>query len=83
MRRILAGSAPHMEVLGHHYAFGKPKHTYVPAESAAQSPLATAMDRMTSEEVREMSRLMTKMRGIQQQALARPAPPSSTESRPR
>jgi hypothetical protein len=27
MQRLEAGKAPHMEVLLHRYAFGKPKHT--------------------------------------------------------
>jgi hypothetical protein len=37
-RRILAGTAPHMEVLLHHYAFGKPTHKYVaPAPAPRQN----------------------------------------------
>jgi hypothetical protein len=52
-RRILAGTAPHMEVLLHHYAFGKPTDKYVePAPPAP--PEAELKSRMTKEEHREM-----------------------------
>jgi hypothetical protein len=53
VRRIEAGKAPQMEVLLHHYAFGKPKHTYVEPAPARQSALEQALERMTSKEVCE------------------------------
>jgi hypothetical protein len=62
-RRILAGTAPHVEVLLHHYAFDKLTHKYV-----APAPAAPAedelMSRMTIEDLREMYELWTKMREI-------------------
>jgi hypothetical protein len=74
-RRILAGTAPHMEVLLHHYAFGKPTHKYV-APAPAAPPEDELMSRMTSEEQREMYELLTQIREIQQAAAARSAAPA-------
>ena len=48
VQRIEAGKAPQMEVLLHHYAFGKPKHTYVEPAPARQSALEQALERMTA-----------------------------------
>jgi hypothetical protein len=71
-RRILAGTAPQMEVLLHHYAFGKPTNKYTePAPPAP--PEAELMSRMTKEERRQMYDLVTKMREIREAAAARPA----------
>jgi hypothetical protein len=71
-RRILAGTAPHMEVLLHHYAFGKPTDKYVePAPPAP--PDRELRSRMTKEELREMRGLLIRLREIRQAAGARPA----------
>lgn len=81
-RRILAGTAPHMEVLLHQYAFGKPTDKYVePARPAP--PDRELLSRMTIEELREIRGLATRRREIEQAAAARtaalPAPaPRST-----
>jgi hypothetical protein len=53
-----------MEVLLHHYAFGKPTHKYV-APAPAAPPEAELMSRMTIEDQRETNELWTKMREIQ------------------
>jgi hypothetical protein len=69
-RRILAGTAPHMEVLLHHYAFGKPTNKYV-----EPAPPAPPQADLTREEAREIYDLATRMRAIQQAAAARSAAP--------
>ena len=54
-RRILAGMAPHMEVLLHHYAFGKPTHKYVapaPAPPARTRAIVADADRGAARDVR-------------------------------
>jgi hypothetical protein len=82
-RRILAGTAAHMEVLLHHYAFGKPMHKYV-APAPAAPPEAELMSRMTIEEQRETYELLTKIREIKEAAAARSAaPPASHLTSPR
>jgi hypothetical protein len=72
VRRIEAGKAPHMEVLLHHYAFGKPKHTYVEPAPAKQSAFEQALERMSSEEVCEMNDLYKRINEMEWLALARP-----------
>jgi hypothetical protein len=79
-RRILAGTAPHMEVLLHHYAFGKPTDKYV-EPAAPAPPQAALMSKMTQEECLEMYDLATRMREIRQAAEARPAAPPATAPR--
>ena len=74
-RRILAGTAPHMEVLLHHYAFGKPTHKYV-APAPAPPPEHELLSRMSIEEQREMYELSTKMREKLEAAAARSAAPA-------
>jgi hypothetical protein len=76
-RRILAGTAPQIEVLLHHYAFGKPTDKYVEPAPPARSE-ANPMLRMTKEEIREMVDLARRMRVIQQAAAARPAASPAT-----
>lgn len=72
--------APQMEVLLHHYAFGKPTNKYTePAPPAP--PEAELMSRMTKEERRQMYDLATKMREIRQAAAARSAAPPATAPR--
>jgi hypothetical protein len=80
-RRILAGTAPHMEVLLNHYAFGKPTHKYV-APAPAAPPEDELMSRMTIEEQREMYELLTQIREITQAAAARSAAPPASHLRP-
>ena len=77
VQRIEAGKAPHIEVLLHHYAFGKPKHTYVEPAPAKRSDFEQAVERMTSEEISQMYELQTRMREMQRLALARPMTPAS------
>ena len=77
-RRILAGTAPHMEVLLHHYAFGKPTHKYVAPAPAAPTE-AELLSRMTIEEQREIYELWTKRREIYQAAAARSATPPASQ----
>jgi hypothetical protein len=79
-RRILAGKAPQIEVLLHHYAFGKPTDKYVEPALPAR-PEANLMSRMTKEEIREMYNLAKKMREIRQTAAARPAASPATAPR--
>src|SRR5262249_26384796 len=45
VQRLEAGKAPHMEVLLHHYAFGKPKHSYVEPAAPKQSDVQRALER--------------------------------------
>jgi hypothetical protein len=71
-RRILAGTAPQIEVLLHHYAFGKPTDKYVEPAPPTR-PHVNLMSRMTKEERREMVDLVRRMRAIQQAAEVRPA----------
>ena len=78
-RRIVAGKAPQMEVLLHHYAFGKPMAKYVEPAPPAPSE-ADLMSRMTQEEAREMYDLLTRIRALEQAAAARP--PASPASAP-
>jgi hypothetical protein len=73
-RRILAGTAPHMEVLLHHYAFGKPTDKYVEPAPPARSEVKL-MSRMTKEERREMVDLVRRMQVIRQAASVRLAAP--------
>jgi hypothetical protein len=73
-RRILAGTAPHIEVLLHHYAFGKPTDKYVEPAPPARSD-ANRMSRMTNEEIREMYQMAKRRLEIQQAASVRPAAP--------
>jgi hypothetical protein len=79
-RRILAGTAPQMEMLLHHYAFGKPTDKYVAPVPSVRSD-AELMSQMTKEEVREIYGLATRMREIQQAAAARSAAPPATAPR--
>jgi hypothetical protein len=76
-RRILAGTAPQMEVLLHHYAFGKPTDKYVEPAPPAR-PEAEPMSRMTKEEASEIYGLLTRIRELRQAAAARPAAPPAT-----
>ena len=76
-RRILAGTAPQIEVLLHHYAFGKPTDKYVEPAPPAR-PEANPMSRMTQEEIREIYDLATRMRELKQTAAARPAASPAT-----
>ena len=69
-RRILAGTAPQIEVLLYYYAFGKPTDKYVEPAPPAQ-PEANLMSRMTK--IREMYHLAIRIREIKQTAAARPA----------
>ncbi len=76
-RRILAGTAPQMEMMLHHYAFGKPMDKYVePAPPGP--PEGELMSGMTKEETREIYGLVTRMRDIRQAAAARSAAPPAT-----
>lgn len=77
VQRIETGKAPHMEVLLHHYAFGKPKHTYVEPAPAQQSEIEQALELMTTEELREMRDLRTRMDEMLRLALARPTTAAS------
>jgi hypothetical protein len=61
-----------MEVLLHHYAFGKPTDKYVEPATPAP-PEAKLMSRMTKEEIREMYDLAERILEIQEAAAARPA----------
>jgi hypothetical protein len=71
-RRILAGTAPQMEVMLHHYAFGKPTAKYV--EPAPPGPPEAELTfGMTNEEKLEIYGLITRRREIQQAAAARSA----------
>jgi hypothetical protein len=63
-RRILAGTAPQIEVLLHHYAFGKPTDKYVEPAPPVRSEAKLLMSRMTKEEIREMVDLARRMRVI-------------------
>jgi hypothetical protein len=84
-RRIEAGRAPQMEVLLHHYAFGKPTDKYVepaPAPQSQRSEASEAIKRMTNEEQLEMYSLIKRMEEMQQRALARPTALPATAPRP-
>jgi hypothetical protein len=71
-RRILAGTAPQMEVMLHHYAFGKPTAKYV-EPAPPRPPEAELTLGMTNEEKLEIYGLITRRREIQQAAAARSA----------
>ncbi len=51
-QRVLAGKANHMEILGHYYAFGKPKLALEVAAPPPLPALAQMMSVMTKEEKR-------------------------------
>lgn len=65
-RRIVAGKAPHMEILLHHYAFGKPtarvEVAQSPPSSSGRKVLVQAIERsLTSEERVTYARLSHKV----------------------
>jgi hypothetical protein len=62
-RRVLAGEANHMEILGHYYAYGKPKSTMV-AEPTQETPLATALQALPKEQLLEMYELARRLREV-------------------
>jgi hypothetical protein len=72
-RRILAGTAPQMEVMLHHYAFGKPPTAKYVEPAPPAPPAAELMSGMTKEEKLEIYGLVTRRREIQQAAAARSA----------
>jgi hypothetical protein len=47
-RRVLAGEAPHMETLLHHYAYGKPVERIAPTTPDGESPYGSGF--LTEEE---------------------------------
>ena len=65
-RRILAGEAPHLEVLLHHYAFGKPRTSV--EILAAGLPGAALVQSMTTDDVKALVDLARQLRA------ARPVP---------
>jgi hypothetical protein len=76
-QRIEAGKAPQMEVLLHHYAFGKPKHMYV-APPPQRSETEQAFERMTTEELQQIHDLHKRIAEMERLALTRPTTPAST-----
>ncbi len=62
-RRVLGGEAPHMEVLLHHYGFGKPK-TSVEVSVPPGPPLGQLAAVMTKEELRFIYELGKRLRGL-------------------
>ena len=60
-RRILAGEAPHMEILLHHYGFGKPK-TSVEVLAPPGVSVAHLMKSMTADDVRALVDLARQLR---------------------
>jgi hypothetical protein len=58
-RRIMAGEAPHMEVLLHHYSFGKPRFE-VEVASSPPRPDPALDDEAVKREAREVVGRMTK-----------------------
>jgi len=71
-QRLLAGTAPHVEVLLHHYAFGLPRHKYVEPVRPSR-PEVELVKRMTKEERLELAGLARRTREIYEAAAARPA----------
>ena len=62
-RRVLAGEANHMEILGHYYAYGKPKSTMV-LETSEASPLEAALRALPKEQLLEMYELARRVRAV-------------------
>src|SRR5262249_639506 len=82
-RRIMGGKAPHMEVLLHHYAFGKPKFQVGDAEvtspqSQEISRRAEVLGHLTKEERREYFDILNRARAIWDLAEARRDTASAT-----
>ena len=66
-KRILAGEANHMEVLGHHYAFGNPRKKVV-VDPPPRSRWADLVKVMTEEELRKADALSSEMEALEQEA---------------
>jgi len=75
-RRILAGDANHMEILGHSYAFGSPRKRVVEDPPPPKSPFAEGLQNLTTAEKRLLANLLLKV----EPAAAGQAGPSSTLS---
>jgi hypothetical protein len=67
-RRILAGDANHMEILGHHYAFGNPRKNAVVNPPPPRSHEEELLKGMTKQETLELYELARKARAIYQEA---------------
>ena len=73
-RRIMAGAAPHMEVLLHHYSFGKPRFQVGDVEVAPprhDPALVEVVKRMTKEERREFAAISRRGQALWDTAQAR------------
>ena len=66
-KRILAGEANHMEILGHHCAFGNPRKKVV-VDPPPRSRWADLMEVMTKEEVRKLAALSRETLDLEQEA---------------
>ena len=71
-KRILAGEANHMEILGHHYAFGNPRKKVVvdppPPRSPWKDRMEALMKVMTQEEIRKLAELSREALALQNEA---------------
>jgi len=67
-KRILAGEANHMEILGHHYAFGNPRKKVVVDPPPPRSRWADLVKVMTDEELRKADALSSEMEVLEQEA---------------
>ncbi len=70
-KRILAGEANHMEILGHHYAFGSPRKTVVVDPPPPRSPSADLVKVMTAVEIRKLAELSRETLALQNEAKRR------------
>jgi hypothetical protein len=67
-KRILAGEANHMEILGHDYAFGSPRKKVVVDPPPPRSRWKDLMEVMTKEEVRKLAELSRETLALEQEA---------------
>ena len=67
-KRILAGEANHMEILGHYYAFGNPRKKAVVDPPPPRSLWKDLMEVMTQEEMRKLAELSRETLALQQEA---------------
>jgi hypothetical protein len=70
-KRILAGEANHMEILGHHYAFGCPRKKMVVDPPPPRSSSADLLKVLTEEEPRKLDELLTETEALETEAQRR------------
>jgi len=70
-KRILAGEANHMEILGHYYSFGNPRKKAVIDPPPRRSRGEDFRKVLTEGEVRRLGKLLLETQALEQEALRR------------